>query len=564
MLALLETWSQQPPNVGSFPLGTELPAGWGPAAADVQAAAFPTPFARAEAMRRVLSAVDSPTDSTAGHSYFRLFKLLVVGVVLGELKIEIFDLERASEFDNFGAALRKAEPGVRYLAHLYREVDGKRISYGYSHPRAMFWPHARRTEAEWNQLAALITPGEGEALRLLADFRQALMAGSRWDAEKPVEWQRALGWLTKAVDPSDGLSLLHDHSRLVGPIGLSLTTPTGPSDSTPVFLPTRATGFGERFVGWCRSTPREVDAVSGRAIELADARGTALAEIALPRPDSGASLLDLGGGIVADRNATTVVPRSVPCFDDEEGVSGLPRALDALGLALAQAGRALDGDRIDACPVLYPDPIRILARRKLWRGAGSSLRFTTRCEREALAVGGPGRLPDPADTAADAGSFATVRFGSGTSMLFAETFAGRDIGDLRALGAALFLAFAGDAGAEGGILRDADGRVLLRATATRPLEPDEVAYALTPTGPAGTSNFARRLATLQRFVASYSVVASTADPGSLAVALHSAARTFARWANGGTDIVGMGRLGTPVVVVTVGGAPHSLLRDSLA
>lgn len=561
MLALLEDWDQKPGKVGAFPI-TSVPEVWGPSPDQVQPAAFPTPYGRAEAMRRILEKIEAPTSGAEAHPLWRCFDILVTAVTLGELQVEVFDLKRSTEFDNFGTALCRAEPDVRYLAHFYREADDRQVSFGYSHPRCLVWPHARRTEAEWNQLASAVAPRKADALRLLVEFRSVLIAGRRWVPEHPVEWQRGISFLTRGIEPSPDLSTLHEQSRFVGPVGLALPDAAGaPGPSEPVFLPTLSTKFAERFIQWCASAPTEADTPRGRAIVLTDARGTALAELALPRPDGGANLLDLGGGVVTDRAAREIAPCPTYCFEDQDGAQGLPKALDPLALALMQRGRALTSEPIAACPVLYPDPIRILSKRNLWRGG--DVRCTARCERVALTPGGAGRLPGTSDAASDPSSFVVVRF-THASMVFAESFEGRDIGDIRALGAALFLAFVGEASVEGGVLRDDDGRPLLRSSALRPLEPDDAAYAATAASPGQGSSYARRLASLQRFVASYETAARSADPGALPLGLAAAARTFAQWARPGADIRPFGRISATGPALDAGGSALSLFVDALA
>ncbi|MCC6649130.1 MAG: hypothetical protein IT374_26620, partial [Polyangiaceae bacterium] len=143
-----------------------------------------------------------------------------------------------------------------------------------------------------------------------------------------------------------------------------------------------------------------------------------------------------------------------------------------------------------------------------------------------------------------------------------DSLGGVELLDLRALGSVLWAVFDGDArvrddGANVCMLESE--QAMMTSGAGAALEPQGWVYEAVTRAPGAQS---KRLATLQRFVASYSVEAGRAGP--LDGLLDRAARSFARWAAGVADVTPMGRQGVAAgTYVLPIGVEARLVRDAL-
>lgn len=551
----------EPSARGLTPLSSELPDGWGPEPKDLDCEAFATPFGRAEAMTRVLAAFSLPdgakTAATAG-TYFSLsrrwFEALLVGVVSGVLDVEMFDLED-KRFDNFGATLRKAEDAdeYRYLARVFDPQTSE--TFGYGNPRCLFWPHARRTEEQLATLENRLQSLKADATRLLAEFRSCLVRAKLWAPER-IPWQSGVNAVVGGQASDAELTYLREHTRSCGPVVLALPRPLAEGTlHVPIYFPTFEKDYSIWFLE--RTASRVVSATSGpRRVELQTQQGT-FGTIRLPEPAAGGSVVKLGAGVMSrpsDASGAFVPMTSGPrCYESTTPSESLPGKLEEVTNELRSLLAALPDATPKSHPFLYPDPYRILFERNLWRDVGVGtvpIRCTTYAEGVALKVGGPGRLPDPpASEVSDGAVVATFQSPLGpVRMLFVEKLDRNvDVGDLRALGLALFEVFVGDATiAPRGIVLDAEGRPLTRSDELRPWQPESFVYERVRQS--GKQLYGDRLASLQRFVLTYreerDLARANASPiVSIPILLYAAAQHFARWAYEG-DVVPMGQIGS--------------------
>jgi hypothetical protein len=220
---------------------------------------------------------------------------------------------------------------------------------------------------------------------------------------------------------------------------------------------------------------------------------------------------------------------------------GLVDLLKPVELALQKIGRPLDANHVNACPPLYPDPIRILFERNLWPAPGGERTVESRALTDARIKWG-GRALDLVGVEKEGGEMISLGpDGARVSLTMVDRVGDTQVNDLRALGYVLWSVFSREAD----VSSELAGQVaitdtlekLFEHTGDRPLEPTRRVYERVGTAP--SDQLRRRLATMQRFVKAY----SSGEPG-LPRLFNRAAKSFVSWASGRSDAV-ENRLGRP-------------------
>lgn len=542
-LPLLHTWEGAvPAEQGLFTLvdGRTIPGAWEPRPEQYESKAIPTPFARAEAMRLILQRI----DEAAGHPYARQFQDLLLGIAAGVLSLQPDSLKH-EKYDNLGRALCQVDEDARYFCHVTWQAGGRARSFGLTYRSSLFSPHARRTAGEWSELADAIKPQEKRAVEILAEWRAALQRAGRWSPDlRGAEWQRGVDHVLRGaqVAPEAPLHLLHEHTRFVGPVWLGVPTgrPDEPVRLEPLYLPASAPDFAKRFGESCRHRPRMAPDASG--IVFVDAGNQEVARIRLPAAGTDPNPIALGMGVLDVYSVPTTPNVAVEDWVRGRGSEpGLVELLKPLELALQKLGRPLAPDRVNGCPPLYPDPLRILFERGLWPTPGGERTAESRALTEARIQRG-GRALDAAALAKEGGERVSLGGdGARVSLVMVDAVGDTRVNDLRALGFVLWAVFTREAELSselGGQLALSDTlERLLEHSLERPLEPTRRVYEHVATSP--PESLRRRLATMQRFAKAYARL----EPG-LPRLLDRAAKSFVAWASGRADAV-ESRLGRP-------------------
>ncbi|MFH1435966.1 MAG: hypothetical protein ABIJ56_09645 [Pseudomonadota bacterium] len=575
-IALLHDWPDAPSEPGLFTLveGTSLPARWrlSPTACDPKG--FPSPMARAEAMRHVLRGIGK--EPGAGHEMAVQFRLLVFGAVLGFVELRPLDL-RSAETDNLGRAILRSEPDARYINLLVLRADSGEICYGASHPDCLFWPHARRGREDWDRLARLVGPREQEARKVVAEMCGMLAAAEAWDTER-VDWQMGLQWLAGAgAGPSEPVET-RTNTRFAGPVIMRMKSPD-PAKKVALramYIPVIDSGFAQRFIDCLSmSPPRQTTG----GIEICDGAGTLLGRVAVPETGADVDPVALGAGKTELVQARTVQPPVTRRMwvDGKDGLLGFLRPIEN-AMAVSSFGGSIERGVAKKCPVFFPDPVRILVDRGLWRAEGEAeaATYSFMCKEAAFSAGGPGALPDPDTLAAAGGILVRYKGEAGMSLAaYADRVGEKWVGDLRTLGFILFRIFSRDMEAapdrDAGCIRDAaTGEPVLISTQERPLDPAADAYARVDdsdsareearaTAGRAAEAVRSRLATLQQFVKTYSAGEQSCDIERL---LAAAAQSLAAWALGGKKVLPAGRKGETLVRFRTAGGEEVVLAVS--
>lgn len=479
-------------------LGNQIPNGWEPAADAYVPAAFPTPFGRAVATALVQA------SGQPGVPLFEQFKWLLLGVVTGTLTVLPGDLGR---LDNLGRALELVDPEARYFARLvWRDGEGA-VCYGASYRTCLFWGHARRTAEDWTKLSQAVQPRLEVGFSLLAQWREGLIAAEKW-SPTAIGWQRAVD---KIVEQSGGIAnnvaSLREDSAQAGPILVAL--PSGHS-VTPVkpdwlYLPMYDKGRLKRFRALLQGAPHSAT----NAVTLVDTAGRVRASVAVPAVAAGASKIAAGIGAVSFFEGTAAAGTGKPQTAEFE------RLLEPVRRALQEAGRATDEHAVRKAPWQFPDGIRLL---ELIRGAVSDGLILS----SAVHVECINGADLPPETSADI-AFLVV---GDKKLVLVDKIAGKELHELRAFGLILFQLFIGEFTLRNGVIGQGPKASIFGTSAT-PFAPGSD----NPLEPAASSMQAvlgepplavvKRLATLQRFVATY----GGAEP-----LLAKASRSFADWA----------------------------------
>jgi len=581
----------------TFALDTKLGA-WTPTASHLRTKSFPTPFAQAEMMAHVLGQLS--LDPGAAQSQpeavndrlqqtFERWRLLLLGLVLGEVTLESIDL-RQREMDNFGAMLADLRPECRFMGILRdarREgAQGKRLLVGASDPHCLFWcsPRVGRLNY-WSDLKTRIDahPARAEALGLLADWRAQFERAGWFNPghDRAPAWMKGLHVLLgDSVAPA---GLLGSDARLVGPLRLNIVPRAGgEAEDTVAYLPVREPQWAARFAELLFFQPVRRDAgvvdlvdPNGRAVVTVRMAPTAAAPSA-PAPGAATDAAPVAGfellAGVGRLEGFANVGRGhgqAHWLEDHANAQGYRSlVLNALMAAAARAHRraTLGEEDVGRFSIGFPDTVRLV----LGGGAGGVdgpriLLSREVTNRAATGVPLPAAGVDLAKWKLDEAPPAVVAVpgaASGLSVGLVESFGptGRrvEVGELRGLGFALWLYFTGEAelrsdGAR--VLWTADdgkelfGRVVVGG-AERSLE------VLRDTLTAVHSDIERvrardRLATLQRFAATWRGAGEgdVERPDVLAARLgRVAAEHFLRWvleAPGGFVLGGFGLRAAP-------------------
>ena len=490
-------YHQLPPKdvPGLVPLGNSIPNGWEPEANAYEPAAFPTPFGRAIATALVLQ------SGQPGVALFDQFKLLLLGVVSGTLSVVPDDLDR---LDNLGRALKLVDPDSRYFARAVWREGGTAVTYGVTYRSCLFWGHARRSAEDWTRLSQAVQPRLDVAFSLLAQWREGLVQAEKW-APVTIGWQRAVD---KIVEQSGGVSAsaasLREDSAQSGPIFAVLPSGDSVAPLKPdwLYLPTYDKGRLKRFRALLQATPQSV----AGAVNLVDTAGGVRASVTVPAVAAGASKLAAGIGSVTFFEGTAQPGTGKPQTEAFE------RLLEPVKRALQEAGRPADEQSIRRAPWQFPDGVRLL---ELIRGAvADGLILSNAVHVEC--INGADLPPESRDDIA----YLTV---GPKRLVLADRMGDRSLLELRAFGLILFQVFIGELAVRSGVSGQGPKPPIFGSTTApfapgsdNPLEPSAASVQAVSGEP--PLAVVKRLATLQRFVASY----AGGEPG-----LAKTARAFA-------------------------------------
>ncbi len=575
---------------------------WQPTPAHLRTKSFPTPFAQAEMMSHLLGQLlldpgaQQPQPELVNprlQQSFERWRLLLLGLVLGEVTLELTDLRRP-EVDNLGAMLADLRPECRFLG-LLRDArrqgsEGRRLLVGGADPMCLLWcaPRVAR-ENYWSDLKTRIDASaeRADALKLLAEWRGWFERNGLWAPghEAAPPWQKGLQVLLGETAPSVGA--LSADARGVGPLRLGVVPRNG-SDASEViaYLPQRDPGWGTRFAELLFFQPVRGD---GGTVDLVDPNGRAVVTVRMAPRDASR---DSGTGrtSMAADSASTAGVELLAGVGRLESVANVARGhgqahwledhpnaqgyrslvLNPLLAAAARSQRraAVTEADVAAFPVLFPDSIRLVVAQTAEAEAGG---VRIHLSREVIARVEPGvAAPQTGSALArwtpgeSVPRIVAVPGGEGALAVgLVERFGAAqrpvDVGELRALGFALWLYFIGEAelrsdGAR--VIWSADegkelfGRVVL-PNAERPL--DVLRDALSAVRSDPERQRARdRLATLQRYAMTWRAVGD-GEPDRPEVQCarlgRVAAETFIAWVMEGSGLV-LGRFGQRALAPT--------------
>ncbi|MCB9609552.1 MAG: hypothetical protein H6716_23375 [Polyangiaceae bacterium] len=495
---------------GLQPVGYVNSEGWKPTLNVVgtnNEGGWPTPYARAANTAFLLSEL----PATSNFAPVSRVQSMALATTLGILRPKLIDLSKGGSFER---ALLNAEPSVGLFWALENDVG---VVYGYSYPTCLFWPHARRNEDDWRRLDAQIGDRAGEANSVLARFRDALDGFGGLGAPGAVRappWKVALDHFTKGVTPADDTTW-EGGVAFVGPIVLEFPEREDKQHREPIYWPTLQPSATDRFYQATNLKLVGSDFVDGRNVR----HGSVVV------PDGGgAQLLRGAGGARID-----IKPGLASVGPGDSATDVLAVRLTPVVEELRAMGRMLG--ECQKHPFAYPDAVRWLARAG-HLGGGGAMRPTSWFR--DLRARQPGLSVPPS-------SVGQVWEG----VHFVEEHAGTYVGDLGALGHALYVAFSTDMSVTHGMVYDATARPLLRSTEAIPLEATELAHERLPETPPAKPAFAQ-LATLQRFVHTYDLRAAEkrgSGDGPAAALLAQAAKAYAKRAYG-ADVRPLGSPGT--------------------
>lgn len=568
---------------------------WQPSAAHLRTKSFPTPFAQAEMMSHLLGQLlldpgaQQPQPELVNprlQQSFERWRLLLLALVLGEVTLELTDLRRP-EVDNLGAMLADLRPECRFLGLLRdarrQGAEGRRLLVGGADPMCLLWcaPRVAR-ENYWSDLKTRIDASaeRADALKLLAEWRGHFERNGLWAPghEAAPPWQKGLQVLLGETAPSVGA--LSTDARGVGPLRLGVVPRNG-SDASEViaYLPQRDPGWGARFAELLFFQPVRSDAGT---VDLVDPNGRAVVTVRMAPRDNGRdgaagrssqgvdSASTAGVELLAGVGRLESIANVARGHGQAHWLEDHPNAqgyrslvLNPLLAAAARSQRraAVTEADVAAFPVLFPDSIRLVVAQTAEAEAGG---VRIHLSREVIARVEPGvAAPQTGSLLArwtpgeSVPRIVAVPGGEGALAVgLVERFGAPqrqvDVGELRALGFALWLYFIGEAelrsdGAR--VIWSADegkelfGRVVL-PNAERPL--DVLRDALLAVRADPERQRARdRLATLQRFAATWRALGEGESdrPEVMCARLgRVAAETFIAWAMEGSGLV-LGRFG---------------------
>jgi hypothetical protein len=542
------------PSTETFAIDQKKGA-WTPPPSHLRTRSFPTPFAQAEMMSHVLGLLsldpgarqpEPEAQNPRLQQSFERWRLLLLGLVLGEVTLETADLRRP-EADNFGAMLADLRPECRFLG-LLRDarrpgMEGRRLLVGATDPHCLLWASPRvARENYWSELKTRIdaSADRAEALKILADWRAILDRNGLWQPghELSPPWMKALQVLLgDQVQPSGAL---HSDARFVGPVRLAVPPrANGETDDLIAYLPVRDLAWAARFGELLFFQPVRRDAGT---VDLLDPNGRAVITVRMTPRDTSRE-----AGINPARTSVGADTASTAGFELLAGVGRLEGVLAAarghgqahwledhekspgyrslvLNPLLAAAARShkriqVTEDDVRAFPALFPDTVRLVVGQAE-ASDGSDVRIhLSREVTNRVATGTPAPqggtsmarwIPGSPVPRIVAVPGATGTLSVGLVERFGPTQRSVDVGEIRALGFALWVYFLGEAelrsdGAR--VLWTADegkelfGRVLVQ-NVERPLEVLRDALAAVQ-GESERQRARDRLATLQRFRATW-------------------------------------------------------------
>lgn len=564
---------------------------WQPTAAHLRTKSFPTPFAQAEMMSFVLNALSldhgarqpqPELENPRLQQSFERWRLLLLGVVLGEVLVETVDLRRP-EVDNFGAMLADLRPECRFIG-LLRDArrmgsEGRRLLVGGTDPQCLFWCSPRTYRQDyWSELKTRIdaSADRGAAMSLLAEWRAALEANGVWAPghERAPAWMKALQVLL-----GDGASpggLLRTEARLVGPVRLAAPSRSGAeSEDLIVYLPVREPGWSHRFAELLFFQPVRREAGT---VDLLDPNGRAVVTVRMSPRDLARESVGVSRGAGGGESASVAGFELLAGVGRLEGGANVARGVGQahwledhasapgyrslvlnplmMAAARAQGRQAVSDEDVLRFPIAFPDSVRLVVflshggtaegvRIHLSREVANSVTQGVLAPQTgtSLARWEPGS--EPPSIVAIPG--ATGSLSVGLVERYGPADRTVDVGELRALGFALWLYFLGDAELRSDGVRliwTADegkelfGRVVT-GTTERPLE--VLRDALQAVRADAERLRARdRLATLQRFRGTWRALGE-GDPERTEVQMgrlgRVAAETFVSWALAGGSLV---------------------------
>ena len=484
----------------------------------VEAFAFPTPFAWAEMTAAVIQ------QGNFDHVLFRHYEDLVLGLALGHLKLDVVDLKGLS----LGTVLADADERFRYFGLLrgrgsdgHSDLDGK--VFGGTSPETLFWPSPRRSDADWLALREAISlSNQDDAYHLLLDFRILLQGEKLWNPDQVV-WMKALTQILGGRKGRDGSGHYQIHSRSVGPIVACL--PDG--ELKRVYFPVYEKDFAANFLrGLTGTLHRETDRVG-----VFDRYGRCF-DILLPIASPDGDLMKAG--------AATVNVLKEPARDQTAAQIQLQKE-DRSGLFdhLQDARRKLEGDlqQIKRQPFFYPDAFRVPVSRLGEAGINTEVSFSTQAYQLTFDPNSPG-LPLASELKDITQETYGVEFeyedasGQRRKAIYIDIYKGTSVGDLRAIGWVLWTYFTGGEDyvvQNGKLLNESRTLVFKEANAVRPFDffDEDVAEEIYKKIKDG-SNKPKRLATQQRFVKAYKTLADK-ERVFLNLLCLNAAQAFTKW-----------------------------------
>lgn len=527
----------------------------------IEAFAFPTPFAWAEMMSAIIQA------KLFNHLLFRLYKELVLGVVLNQLQLEIVDLK--DEKLSFGKVLASVDPRYRYLGLLRgtKQLQGK--VYGSTSSDSLFWPSPRRTKNEWKDLENANSSHANleEGYGMLADLRDLLDKQKLWNPDK-IPWMNGLSEIIGDRKPSSGNKLYHSHSRQVGPVLASF--PNG--SLKPFYLPVHEKAFATQYL---KALTGFFKQEQGK-VAIVDYVDRTKYEIKMPNvtPDGDRVLAGAGTIQIFDTVANFEQTTRVRLIDDEKG-DGLFSLLQPLYESLRRdqplyGTLGMEGKTIKERPYFYPDAIRITVARLGEAGLRhADVSFSERAYNMTFEADSPG-LPLLSDLGRESSAYKWCDLlyehnDKPMRAIFLEKYAGYDISDLAALGWVLcsFFTRAADY-ANGNILEVERSDSLFKdGKPSRPFDLENRTYIKLNE----QRDKYRKLATLQRFIRAYGELARSKDASDTDKLFYAAADAFIRcvwpdrWASPDQPVIENGRPPSKWEEVRLGKFTVNLARD---
>jgi hypothetical protein len=366
----------------------KLQEAWTPEAQHLRAKSFPTPFAQAEMMTHVLGGLKlesggRPEDVTRVNptisQSFERWELLLLGVVLGELRLETVDLLQPA-YDNFGRMMAELREECRFFTTV-RDLRlpgprGTATLVGGTDPECLFWC-SPRNPPYWNSLKTRIAghPQLPDAKALLSEWRGVLQSNNAWSVEGPV-WQKAINIALEGVPQSSSTARLSRDSRFEGPVNLELPRrpETVGSGTAALYFPVLSPGWGPRFqeLLFLRPIERRPGAVNledtttqrvvARVAKSIDAVRGPNQGAANAASSAGFDLLAGVGRIDVDESAA-VHHGQFHWLEDQNGQQGyrslvVAPLLEAAKSSLKRSG--IDEEFVRSFSILFPDALRLV------------------------------------------------------------------------------------------------------------------------------------------------------------------------------------------------------------